>query len=273
MNNKISKKHNFGWYGNCGTSVNPCENYNLENMNAKIYDGTTPTYINVRNSVESIVRVHDNDGDRGGMVFEKFCTYNNLQIPVALNKSFDDYFNVNFKEMKCGEAYIVNTRGQFTDFEIGDITNPRDSSFFLSGVNEHGGVSSCEDNICYAEDSIEFSIANSISRVEDRVNMVSSTSWGSLRGSIAYPQRDAGIVDVTPLQINIYGPEEDGNRVFLGSLTYAGVPTGDKSNQIYLYVTSGLDNFLGQCLRGDVIFKNDDDTYINVVNCNLDIWN
>jgi hypothetical protein len=273
VNNKISKKHNFGWYGNCGTSVNPCENYDLNEMSAKIYDGTTPTFTNVRGSVESIVRVHDNDGERGGMVFEKFCTYNNMQIPASLNKSFDDYFNVNFKEMKCGEAYIVNTRGQFTDFEIGDIENPRVSSFYLSGVNEHGGVSSCEDNICYAEDSVEFAIASSISRIEDRVNMVSSTSWGSLRGSIAYPQRDAGIVDVTPLQVNVYGPEEDGVRVFLGALTYAGVPSGGSLNQIYVYVTSGLDNFLGQCLRGDVKFKNDDDTYINVVNCNLDLWN
>ena len=35
--------------------------------------------------------------------------------------------------------------------------------------------------------------------------MVSSTTWGALRGSIAYPQRDAGIVDVTPMQINVYG--------------------------------------------------------------------
>ena len=38
-------------------------------MSAKVYSGTTPTFTNVRDSVESIVRVHDNDGIRGGMVF------------------------------------------------------------------------------------------------------------------------------------------------------------------------------------------------------------
>ena len=272
MNNKISKKHNFGWYGNCGTSIDPCVNYDLESMQGRINDNGTVVNQNVRSSVESIIRVNDNDGTRGGMVFEKFCTYKNINIPEELNKTFDDYFNVTFKELRCGEAYLINTRGQFTDFEIGDAENHKIPSFYLSGVNEHAGISKCEDLVCYSEDTTDYTIISAESYIQDAENMVSSTTWGAMRGTIAYPRRNAGITNVAPTQINLYSPEENGERTLLGAITYAGVPLGETSNYLFFYVTSGLPNFVGQCLRGTIKFRNNDNTYNNMIDCNLDSW-
>ena len=175
-------------------------------MSAKVYSGTTPTHTHVRDSVESIVRVHDNDGVHTHTHTHSFVHTHNMQIPSNLNKSFDDYFNVNFKTMKCGEAYIFNTRGQFTDFEIGNIENPRESVCVCVCVCEHGGVSSCEDVVCYAEDSVCVCVC-----IKYHFTCRRPSKYGIFYNLGCFrwfyrmsTKRWWWVVDVTPMQINVY---------------------------------------------------------------------
>ena len=209
---KVTNTQEMGWYGSC-VFDQECQDYYFVNL---------PT--TDRDNLESVVRVRD-IGDATG--FEKFTAYdyNDVTISsrVAMNKSFDDYFNPNFQKMDCGRAYVVNLIQDSTDLDDTSVTIPdfnlSDGTAFVSN--------DCSEVViepCTHEGYLEIS-ADRNSTSEKQGITVSIDSDQSLTGIFRVPPRDGTSVSYLPTPIRIYLGD---NPNLFGIVTYAGTPSNTK---------------------------------------------
>lgn len=236
---KVTNTKEMGWYGSCVFSQE-CQDFYFVNLPVKD-----------RESLDSVIRVRD-IGDATS--FEKFTAYDYndsvISARVAMNKSFDDYFNYNFQKMDCGRAYTVNLVTNSTDLDDTSVTiddfNISDGTAFVSNDCSEVVVEPCTQ-----DGYIEIAGSRNATTEKDGIS-VSINSAQGLTGIFRLPPRDGSSSNYTPKPIRIYLGD---NPVLFGIITYAGSPGNNKK----IYFIDNGDN----CYSGTI--NNDNNT------CTLDV--